>query len=160
MNVSDVPRSLQSWVSTIHTVVLTADVFQLLRTGTSWAGQEALSGTISQYHAQFLEFEPDILTRDLKQAQQHIESRMQKNKRQIVLLWPAQSFCWSLRWGKVHRFFLFFCIRLPPFFWAWFKSRVKISGPKSKISARHSKNSHFLTLLQVYTGYLRGYNSC
>ena len=26
---SDVPRSLQSWVSTIHTVVLTADVFQL-----------------------------------------------------------------------------------------------------------------------------------
>ena len=24
-----VPRSLQSWVSTIHTVVLTADVFQL-----------------------------------------------------------------------------------------------------------------------------------
>ena len=108
MNVSDVPRSLQSWVSTIHTVVLTADVFQLLRTGTSWAGQEALSGTISQYHAQFLEFEPDILTRDLKQAQQHIESRMQKNKRQIVLLWPAQSFCWSLRWGKVHRFFLFF----------------------------------------------------
>ena len=25
---SDVPRSLQSWVSTIHTVVLTADVFQ------------------------------------------------------------------------------------------------------------------------------------
>ena len=27
---SDVPRSLQSWVSTIHTVVLTADVFQLL----------------------------------------------------------------------------------------------------------------------------------
>ena len=28
-NVSDVPRSLQSWVSTIHTVVLTADVFQL-----------------------------------------------------------------------------------------------------------------------------------
>ena len=30
------------------------------------------SGTISQYHAQFLEFGPDILTRDLKQAQQHI----------------------------------------------------------------------------------------
>ena len=29
MNVSDVPRSLQSWVSTIQTVVLTADVFQL-----------------------------------------------------------------------------------------------------------------------------------
>ena len=29
-NTSDVPRSLQSWVSTIHTVVLTADVFQLL----------------------------------------------------------------------------------------------------------------------------------
>ena len=28
-NVSDVPRSLQSWVSTIQTVVLTADVFQL-----------------------------------------------------------------------------------------------------------------------------------
>ena len=28
-NMSDVPRSLQSWVSTIHTVVLTADVFQL-----------------------------------------------------------------------------------------------------------------------------------
>ena len=28
-NVSDVPRSLQSWVSTIHMVVLTADVFQL-----------------------------------------------------------------------------------------------------------------------------------
>ena len=27
---SDVPRSLQSWVSTIQTVVLTADVFQLL----------------------------------------------------------------------------------------------------------------------------------
>ena len=26
---SDVPRSLQSWVSNIHTVVLTADVFQL-----------------------------------------------------------------------------------------------------------------------------------
>ena len=26
---SDVPRSLQSWVSTIHTVVLTDDVFQL-----------------------------------------------------------------------------------------------------------------------------------
>ena len=26
---SDVPRSLQRWVSTIHTVVLTADVFQL-----------------------------------------------------------------------------------------------------------------------------------
>ena len=30
-NVSDVPRSLQSWVSTIQTVVLTADVFQLFR---------------------------------------------------------------------------------------------------------------------------------
>ena len=28
-NVSDVPRSLQSWISTIQTVVLTADVFQL-----------------------------------------------------------------------------------------------------------------------------------
>ena len=28
-NVSDVPRSLQSGVSTIQTVVLTADVFQL-----------------------------------------------------------------------------------------------------------------------------------
>ena len=28
-NVSDVPRSLQSWVSPIQTVVLTADVFQL-----------------------------------------------------------------------------------------------------------------------------------
>ena len=28
-NVYDVPRSLQSWVSTIQTVVLTADVFQL-----------------------------------------------------------------------------------------------------------------------------------
>ena len=28
-NVSDVPRSLQSWVSTIQTAVLTADVFQL-----------------------------------------------------------------------------------------------------------------------------------
>ena len=28
---SDVPGSLQSWVSTIHTVVLTADVFQLLK---------------------------------------------------------------------------------------------------------------------------------
>ena len=28
-NMSDVPRSLQSWVLTIHTVVLTADVFQL-----------------------------------------------------------------------------------------------------------------------------------
>ena len=28
-NMSDVPRSLQSWVSTINTVVLTADVFQL-----------------------------------------------------------------------------------------------------------------------------------
>ena len=31
-NVSDVPRSLQSWVSTIQTVVLTADVFQHART--------------------------------------------------------------------------------------------------------------------------------
>ena len=50
---------------------------------TSWAGHEALSGTISQYHAQFLEFGPDIVTRDLKQAQQHIESRMQKNKKYI-----------------------------------------------------------------------------
>ena len=30
-NVSDVPRSLQSWVSTIPTVVLTADVFQLFK---------------------------------------------------------------------------------------------------------------------------------
>ena len=29
-NVSDVPRTLQCWVSTIQTVVLTADVFQLL----------------------------------------------------------------------------------------------------------------------------------
>ena len=29
-NASDVPRSLQSWVSTIQTVVLTADVFHLL----------------------------------------------------------------------------------------------------------------------------------
>ena len=29
-NVSDVPRSLQSWVSTIQSVVLTADVFQFL----------------------------------------------------------------------------------------------------------------------------------
>ena len=28
-NVSDVPRSFQSWVSTIHTAVLTADVFHL-----------------------------------------------------------------------------------------------------------------------------------
>ena len=28
-NASDVPRSLQSWVSTIQKVVLTADVFQL-----------------------------------------------------------------------------------------------------------------------------------
>ena len=28
-NVSDLPRSLQSWVSTIQTVVLTAHVFQL-----------------------------------------------------------------------------------------------------------------------------------
>ena len=41
-NVSDVPRSLQSWVSTIHTVVLTADVFQLvikkyLQNGCSYA---------------------------------------------------------------------------------------------------------------------------
>ena len=30
-NVSDVPRSLQSWVSTIQTVVLIADVFQLFK---------------------------------------------------------------------------------------------------------------------------------
>ena len=30
-NVSDVPRSLQSWVSTIQTVVLTADVVQLIK---------------------------------------------------------------------------------------------------------------------------------
>ena len=30
MNASDVPRSLQSWVSTVQTVVLTADVFQLV----------------------------------------------------------------------------------------------------------------------------------
>ena len=29
-NVPDVPRSLQSWVSTVQTVVLTADVFQLV----------------------------------------------------------------------------------------------------------------------------------
>ena len=36
---SDVPRSLQSWVSTIHTVVLTADVFQLF---------------IKNYHGPFL----------------------------------------------------------------------------------------------------------
>ena len=37
-NVSDVPRSLQSWVWTIHTVVLTADVFQLF-TKTKWNRQ-------------------------------------------------------------------------------------------------------------------------
>ena len=32
---SDVPRSLQSWVSTIQTVVLTADVFQLEKKNTA-----------------------------------------------------------------------------------------------------------------------------
>ena len=39
----DVPRSLQSWVSTIQTVVLTADVFQLfIETVPVWLHQWAL----------------------------------------------------------------------------------------------------------------------
>ena len=39
---------------------------------TSWAGQEALTATISQYHTQFLEFGSEILTRDLEHAEQNI----------------------------------------------------------------------------------------
>ena len=70
----------------------------------SWARQEALIGTISQYNTQFLEFGSEILTRDLKQDEQHIQTRMQKKN---VLLRPAQNFCWSLRRGKVNRFFFF-----------------------------------------------------
>ena len=48
---------------------------------TSWAGQEALIGTISQYHTHFLEFGSEILTRDFKQAEQDIQNRMQKKKK-------------------------------------------------------------------------------
>ena len=43
---SDVPRSLRSWVSTIQTVVLTADVFQLWRFSTffkSWKTSAVIS---------------------------------------------------------------------------------------------------------------------
>ena len=88
----------------------------VLLSPTSWAGQEALSGTISQYHAQFLEFGPDILTRDLKQAQQHIESRMQKNKKKSPPM-AGPKFLLELEVGKsASIFFFFFCIRLPLFF--------------------------------------------
>ena len=38
---SDVPRSMQSWVSTIHTVVLTADVFQLFIKYKTTSGKNA-----------------------------------------------------------------------------------------------------------------------
>ena len=48
---------------------------------TSWAGQEALTATISQYHTQFLEFGSEILTRGLEQAEQHLTSRMQRKKK-------------------------------------------------------------------------------
>ena len=48
---------------------------------TSWAGQEALIGTISQYHAQFLEFGSEILTRDLKRAKHHIQTRMKRKQK-------------------------------------------------------------------------------
>ena len=50
---------------------------------TSWAGQVALMGTISQYHTQFLEFGSEILTRDFKQSEQHIQTRIQKKKKKM-----------------------------------------------------------------------------
>ena len=59
-NVSDVPRSLQSWVSTIQTVVLTADVFQLFKKSSDgWAKIERSSHT-STYQIHMCQFNPTL----------------------------------------------------------------------------------------------------
>ena len=80
---------------------------------TSWAGQEALIGTLSQYHTQFWEFGSEILTRDLKQAEQHIQTRMQKKKCPPT---ARPKFLLKLEAGKRASYFFYFRISLLLFF--------------------------------------------
>ena len=45
-------------------------------------------GTISQYHTQFSKFGSELLTRDFKQDEQHIQTRLQKKKKMSCYGWP------------------------------------------------------------------------
>ena len=70
---------------------------------TSWAGQEALTATISQYHTQLLESGSEIWTRYLKQAEQHLTSRMKKKKKKKCPPTAGPKFLLKLEAGKSAR---------------------------------------------------------
>ena len=87
--------------------------------------------------SQFLKLGPEILTRDLDQAHQNGTWRTKRKKNgwnmagqkfsKIMKLMKSQRFFFSLLW-----------VRQVLFWWAWSKSRVKISGPNSKKWTQHS----------------------
>ena len=82
---------------------------------TSWARQEALIGTISQYHTQFSELGSEILTRDFKQAEQDIQNRMQKRIEKMSY-YGRPKFLLKFEAGKSTSIFFVFCISLLLFF--------------------------------------------
>ena len=68
-------------------------------------------GKISHYHTQFLEFGSEILTRDFTQAKQHMQSRMQKKKKNRPPT-VGPKLMLKLEAGKIASIFFFFCTSL------------------------------------------------
>ena len=77
-------------------IILLVRFFRIVRfqagKRTSWAGQEALIGTVSQYHTLFLEFGSKILTREFKQAEQDIQNRMKKKMKKMSCYGRPKNF--------------------------------------------------------------------